>query len=244
MELRKIGLNGNQLKMIAILAMTIDHIAWTFFPGYRIDAIPLTMHIIGRLTAPIMMYFIAEGFYHTKNVKKYIVRMFLFAIPSHFAYCLLFDKNFIPFRDSFFDQTSVMWAFALGLLALAIQKSENPKLQGWHRQILIFSCTWLAFPADWSSPAAGAILYMGINRNNFKKQMYSMMLWIALYSVIYAMYINRVYGILQLCVALSIPLLNAYNGERGKWKGMKWFFYVYYPAHMLVLGLMKLYFHL
>ncbi len=244
MEVRERGLNGNQIKMIAIIAMAIDHIAWTFFPGYRTDGITLAMHIIGRLTAPIMMYFIAEGFYHTKNVKKYIGRLFLFAIPSHFAYCLMFGKNFVPFRDSFFDQTSVMWTFAVGLLALAIQKSENSKLKEWQRHILVFLCIWLAFPGDWSSPAAGTILYMGINRNNFKKQMLWMTLWISLYSVVYAIFINPVYGMLQMLVVLSIPLLKIYNGERGKWKGMKWFFYLYYPTHLLILGLVKMYFHL
>lgn len=221
--------------------MTIDHIAWTFYPGYRTDGITLAMHIIGRLTAPIMMYFIAEGFYHTRNVKRYIGRIFLFAIPSHFAYCFMFGKNFVPFRDSFFDQTSVMWAFAMGLLALAIQKSENPNIKEWQRQLLIFISIWLAFPADWSSPAALMILYMGTHRNNFKKQMLWMMLWISLYSLIYAIFINPVYGVLQMFVALAIPLLKTYNGKRGKWKGMKWLFYVYYPAHMLLLGFIKIF---
>jgi uncharacterized membrane protein YcfT len=72
MDIERRGLNSNQLKMIAIIAMTIDHIAWTFFPGYCTDSVTLIMHTLGRLTAPIMMYFIAEGYYHTRNVKKYI----------------------------------------------------------------------------------------------------------------------------------------------------------------------------
>ena len=55
----KLHLNSNAIKMIAILAMTIDHLTWTFLPGYRTDVLTLSLHIIGRLTAPIMMYFIA-----------------------------------------------------------------------------------------------------------------------------------------------------------------------------------------
>jgi hypothetical protein len=238
MEMIKRGLNSNQLKMIAITAMTIDHLAWVFFPGYRTDPLPLSMHIIGRLTAPIMMYLITIGFYHTRNVKKYIGRLFLFAIPSHFAYCFMFGKSFIPFQDSFFDQTSVMWAFAFGLLALAIRKC--PKLKEWQRTLFIFISIWLAFPADWSSPAAGSILYMGVNKDHFKKQMLWMMAWIGLYAIVYAIFINPVYGALQLMVALSIPLLKAYNGERGKARGMKWIFYIYYPLHMFLLGGVRL----
>ena len=165
--------------------------------------------------------------------------MFLFAIPSHFAYCFMFGKSFVPFTDSFFDQTSVMWAFALGLLALSIRKSEYPKLKHWQRHALIFLCIWLAFPADWSSPATGAILYIGINRNNFKKQMLWMTLWISLYSIVYAIFIDPVYGMLQMCVLLAIPLLRTYNEQRGAWKGMKWLFYLYYPGHLFVLGLIR-----
>ena len=55
----------NKLKYIAIIAMTIDHIAWLFVPSSSIAF--YVLHIIGRLTAPIMAYFIAEGFFHTSN---------------------------------------------------------------------------------------------------------------------------------------------------------------------------------
>ena len=44
---------------------------------------------------------------------------------------------------------------------------------------------------------------------------------------------------IQMFVALTIPLLKRYNGRRGSWKGMKWFFYLYYPAHLVVCGLIR-----
>ena len=56
-------LNANTIKLIAILAMTVDHVAWLLFPGYPKDALPVVMHIIGRLTCPIMCFFIAEGYH-------------------------------------------------------------------------------------------------------------------------------------------------------------------------------------
>ena len=58
----KKGLTSNAIKLIAIAAMTIDHVAWWLFPGYPRAALPLLMHIIGRLTCPIMCYFVAEGY--------------------------------------------------------------------------------------------------------------------------------------------------------------------------------------
>jgi len=240
--LSKQGLNANALKMIAIIAMTIDHLAWTFFPGYSANGVALLMHVIGRLTAPIMIFFIVEGYFRTSNIKKYIQRMFIFAIISHFAYALMFDKNFIPLQDTIFDQTSVLWTFALGLTALAISKSDHPKLKQWHKTVLVWICLLAAFPADWSTPAAVSILYMGQNRGNFKRQTLWFMLWMSTYAIVYAIFLNPLYGLLQLCVALAIPLWRMYNGERGKWKGMKWLFYIYYPAHLAVLGIIRIFF--
>ncbi|MDR0883107.1 MAG: conjugal transfer protein TraX [Oscillospiraceae bacterium] len=236
------GLTANTLKIIAIVAMTVDHLAWLLLPGYRTDVLTLSLHAIGRLTAPIMMFFIAEGFHYTKNIKKYIFRLFLFAFISHFAYAMMFAKNFIPFQKTIFDQTSVMWTFALGLVALAVTKSENPKLKPWHKQVIVWVCILAAFCADWSSPAAVIIVYMGIHRGDFKKQMLWFMLWITSYAVVYAIFLNPVYGALQMLTALAIPLLHSYNGQRGKLhgNGMKWVFYVYYPAHLFILGTIRI----
>ena len=72
-------MDANQIKLLAILAMTIDHIAWLVFPGYSKAPLALLMHLIGRMTCPIMCFFIAEGYYHTRNIHKYTFRLFLFA---------------------------------------------------------------------------------------------------------------------------------------------------------------------
>ena len=64
-------LNSNMIKLVAIIAMTIDHIAWLLFPGYPSDVIPVVLHIIGRITCPVMCYFIAEGYHFTKDINRY-----------------------------------------------------------------------------------------------------------------------------------------------------------------------------
>ena len=63
-------LDSNSIKLIAILAMTADHIAWAVFPGDPKEPLPVILHILGRLACPIMCYFIAEGYHHTKNLDK------------------------------------------------------------------------------------------------------------------------------------------------------------------------------
>ena len=231
-------LTSNAIKLIAIIAMTIDHTALVLFPRYSTELLVLSMHIIGRLTAPIMMFFVVEGYFHTRNIKKYLFRLFVFAIISHFAYAIAFDKDFIPFRKTLFDQTSIIWSLGLGLLALTVYKTEI--LKNWQKNIIIFVCIWAAFPADWSSPAALAILYMGINRDSFKKQMVCLVFCIALYSIVYFIFLNKIYGLMQMLIVLAIPILYQYNGQRGKWKGMKWFFYIYYPAHLIILGIIRI----
>ena len=235
----KKGLTSNTIKIIAIIAMTIDHIALIAFPRYSTELPVMLMHIIGRLTAPIMMFFIAEGYYYTKNIKKYLLRLFVFAIISHFAYAIAFEKSFIPFRNTFFDQTSIIWALGIGLLALTINKSE--KIKNWQKQIIIFIIVWIAFPADWSTPAALAVLYMGINRGNFKKQMLCLVLCIAIYSTVYFIFLNKVYGLLQMMIVLAIPVLYQYNGQRGRVINIKKPFHSFPFAHMVLLGIIRIF---
>ena len=75
-------LSSNAIKLIAIAAMTVDHIAWAVFPGYPKEFLPLLMHLIGRITCPIMCYCIAEGYHYTRNIRKYTARLFVFALIS------------------------------------------------------------------------------------------------------------------------------------------------------------------
>ena len=138
------GLNSNQIKMIAIIAMTIDHMTWLFFPGYQKIWWIMGLHVIGRLTAPIMWFFIAEGFHYTRNVKKYILRLFTFAIISHFAYDFAGGISFIP--DGFFNKTSVMWALAWAVVLMVIFTTD--RLPQRFKTILVNLICFITFTAD------------------------------------------------------------------------------------------------
>lgn len=240
-------LNSNQLKLIAIIAMTVDHIAWAMFDGYPSTLLPLVMHIIGRLTCPIMCYFIAEGYHYTRNINKYTFRLFAFAFVSHFAYIFASNdfvdfKSFIPFYyGNFLNQTSVMWSLAWGLVMLRIADSKN--IKSIYKVLLVILICIITFPSDWSCIAALCIMAIGTNRGDFRKQMSWMIFYVALYSLVYFFAIDKVYGVLQMGVVLSIPVIAMYNGKRGKNpkinKFMKWFFYIFYPAHLFVIGLIN-----
>lgn len=239
-------LDSNTVKIIAIAAMTVDHIAWVAFPGYPTELLPLLMHLIGRVTCPIMCYFIAEGYHHTRDVNKYTARLFVFAIISHFAYIFASQdfqgwSSFIPFwNGDVLNQTSVMWSLAWGLVMLRVVNS--PKIKGlWVKILLVILICLVSFPADWSCVAALCVLAMGTNRGKFKIQMLWMVFYVAIYAVVYFFALDKVYGFLQMAVVLSIPILMLYNGQRGKNRRvnavMKWLFYLYYPLHLGVIGL-------
>lgn len=238
-------LDANTIKIIAIIAMTIDHITWIIFPGYPKDFTPILLHIIGRITCPIMCYFIAEGYHYTRDVTKYTNRLFVFAIISHFAYVFasmdFVDwKSFIPFYyGSVFNQTSVMWSLLWGLIMLRVANSQKIQKNAVKKILIVLICL-ISFPSDWSCVASLCILAFGTNRGKLKVQMLWMIFYVAIYAAVYFFAIDKVYGLLQMSVVFSIPIIMMYNGQRGKDqrlnKMMKWLFYLYYPLHLFVIG--------
>ncbi|MDE6280475.1 MAG: conjugal transfer protein TraX [Oscillospiraceae bacterium] len=241
-------LSANRIKLIAIIAMTIDHIAWMIFPGYPKEPLPIMMHILGRITCPIMCYFIAEGYYYTRDINRYTKRLFAFAAISHFAYVFasmdFVDwRSFIPFYyGSALNQTSVMWSLAWGLVMLRVADSRKISNGAIKAALIILICV-ISFPSDWSCVASLCVLAFGTNRGKFKSQVLWMVFYVAIYAAVYFFAIDRIYGILQMAVVLSVPILMKYNGKRGNSPKnnplMKWLFYIYYPLHLFVIGLIQ-----
>lgn len=240
MALAKKHLNGNQIKLIAIIAMTIDHFTWVFFPGTQAVWYVFCLHIIGRLTAPIMWFFIAEGCHYTRNIWKYAMRLFIFAFISHFAYNFAFGIPFVPFSTgSFFNQTSVMWSLAWAVVLIAIFREE--RIPDWVKYLSIPIICLLTFTSDWSCIAVMCPFFLYQHRGNIKAQELDIVIWSFIYALVYFLFLDKLYGILQMFTFLTIPILAQYNGERGrKIKGSKWFFYIYYPLHLVLVGIVRI----
>ena len=234
------GLSGNALKSIAIAAMTVDHLTWAFFPGTDRTWYVILLHIIGRLTAPIMWFFISEGCHYTHDRRKYLLRLFVFALLSHFAYSFAFGIDLNPFSGSPFNRTSVMWSLFLAALTIFVLEKEK---RDWVRIPFIILVNVLGFPSDWSSIAVMAPLFLYTHRSDMKKQSVDIVFWTLVYAAVYFFFLDRVYGVLQMFTFLSDFFLCRYNGERGSWKGMKWFFYIYYPAHLILVGIIRIALH-
>lgn len=231
------GLSGNALKVIAILAMTTDHLAWVGIETYEQAETPMQyfLHIIGRLTAPMMIFFVAEGYHHTHDFRRYLRRMMILAIVSHFAFCYFNMSGFNPLENTIFNATSIAWPLMWGLIFLKTWDTERWPL--WLKVLITLVGCALTFTSDWSCAAPLAILMIGRSRNDFYKQMMWMMLIISLYAVGFFIFNNQVYGMLHMACWLAVPLLGLYNGQRGQWKWLSKFFYFYYPFHMAMIGL-------
>ena len=235
-------MSGNALKIIAIVCMAVDHVAWVFFPGDNMEPLTIVMHVIGRTTAPIMIFFISEGYHYTRNRKKYLGRLLLFSAISQIPYLMIFsDMVVIPGIPTM----NVIWPFAMGVLALMVDQGDIlPDIKPWQRVVLTWVFIALALPSSWSMPAALAIFFMGRQWGNIKGQMITMAQFLAIYAVICGFLFNLTFGLIHIGVVIPILLLAfLYNGTRGTVGGnaMKWLFYIFYPAHLLLLGLITIY---
>lgn len=237
------GLSANALKYTAALAMLIDHIAWCFVDTYSFWG--QVMHVIGRMTAPIMCYFIAEGYHYTKDVKKYLLRLGIFALISWAPFTFMewgTPPIYIESGQWYFNPVQgVIYTFFLGLLALVIIHSEN--LSKAAKVLLLIPIFILSLIGDWMFLAIIWIMIFDIHRGSFKKQM----LWFTIVAVLMELFfliVGRGFAesLFQMGVLLAIIPLYFYNGKRGGEKFAvfnKWFFYVFYPLHMAILGYIR-----
>ena len=240
------GLTAYQLKIIAIIAMAINHLAHivVLLPIDRgvMNVMLTPMNMIGKLTIPIMCFFVAEGYYHTSNLKKYLLRMFIFAAISQVPF-YLFEYNlpadFAEFIRNFMH-FNVIFTLAMGLLALTVWKSE--KLHTVLKIPLVAAIAFLTKNSDWRIFAVLWILAFGTFRGDFKKQAAAFIILTAIRVLVYYVYpsmplINLKSIISQSCTVPALVLLYFYNGQLGR--KTKYGFYIFYPAHLAVLAVVK-----
>lgn len=223
--------SANSIKMIAIFAMLIDHIAALFVP--YASTLWIIMRMIGKITEPVMCFFIAEGYFHTSNLKKYMLRLLAFAVISHFPFVLCFGYDV-------FEKTSVMWGLLMGLIALSIWKIK--KLNILLKLLGIAAAAFIAEFADWGFMNVLLVLAFGVFRD---------IKWLSMLAYVGASGVFYIYPVLNdiaadpsllrpnlVRIGFFIPLIFflLYSGELGKKsKFMKYGFYIFYPAHLLIL---------
>lgn len=228
------GLNRNQLKYIAAAAMLLDHIGYIFCADGSLAEFAL--RLFGRITAPVMCFFLAEGFARTTSRKKYFLRLLAGVFLSQLPYTLAFYGGIRA------DRWSMM---ATLLLSFLILWSEETIQKDFLRVIIFIVLFAASYYCDWSMFAPVLVLLMYRGRGNTDRQARSFAIWAALeVGVSLFAQEGRPWhdSLWELGIFLFIPLLYSWNGKKGSSAPFhKWFFYVFYPLHLTALCLAKVY---
>lgn len=240
------GIPGSTLKIVAIVCMFIDHFAAIILNDYVITLlsqsnydtnlithepvyiIMMVMRCIGRLGFPLFCFLLIEGFTHTRNKVKYASRLFLFALISEIPFDYAFNGKILEF-----GYQNVFFTLFIGLITLMAYeqieiKLHDKKIPCMLLQFLVIVCGVLLgelLITDYS--AFGVITIVVMYYFHKDKRIETLAGCAAL----------TVMNFIEVFAFAIYPLTSRYNGQRGL--NMKYFFYAFYPAHILLLALIS-----
>lgn len=208
------GLNGFTLKWIAMVTMLIDHAGAVLLPQM------LELRIIGRLAFPIYCFLLVEGAVYTSNWKKYLGRLFAFALISEIPFDLALRGQLVDIYAQ-----NVFFTLAFGLLAIVLfQQLKNRALAWGAALLLVLGAEFLQ--TDYGGGGVIMILVFYL----FREQ-------VLIKAAALIMEITVGFGGLENYAVFALVPILCYNGKKGP-GGWKYLFYVFYPAHLLVLYLL------
>jgi len=213
-------LTGNTLKIIAAICMVIDHIGYLIFPEVKV------LRIVGRIAFPVFAYMIAEGCQYTKNKLRYFGTIFSLAFVFQAVYYITSQEMYL----------SILFTFSFAILAVfTLQYFKKRKdLFSLFVFILCISGVYVLsqiFYIDYGFWGCMTPVFASALRDT--KKMDKPVVHIAMTAVCLVFLALQYKGV-QAFALLSVPLLLLYSGKRGKWN-MKYFFYIFYPAHLVIL---------
>lgn len=233
-------MNRQQIKLLAIATMTIDHIALVFVPSGSI--LYFVMRLIGRLTAPLMTFMLTEGYRFTSSRSRYLLRLVIFALISQpFYFRLAFGRAPESILE-YCTHWNVMLSLAIGLLIMMLFDS---RIRSCTSIVLLGCLISLAHFCDWSYliPAWTIIFFCYYERDKKKMAVFFVLASVTLQTLVFCRQFDSFASFsFQFGTLLALIPISMYNGKRGnvRHKNLnRWFFYVYYPAHMVALMAIK-----
>lgn len=212
------GLNGNQLKWLAMLTMITDHTGAVLFPQYRV------LRIIGRMAFPIYCFLLVQGYLHTRNIWKYEGRLVLFALISEPCFDMaFFGKWYEPANQNIF------WTLAIGLLLMelcSIGKKHDWNLTPVFLILAILAAWCWNTDYNWTGILLIFCFYQASKWGGKKEKLMQLASQCVFHFVCW--------GGIQCYGILSTPLLWLYNQKPGSRTG-KYLYYGIYPIHLLLL---------
>ena len=228
-------LDGSALKIIACIAMLIDHAAvCLIYNSILIPNAPITrgtelynlytfykiLRAIGRTAFPIYCFLLIEGFFHTKSRSKYALRLLLFGIISEIPFDLcIYNERWHP------SYNNVYFTLFIGLLAIWAWDHFKDR---WYIQLpigagLLYAAEFFHTDYGWKGVLLIFILYI-------------MHAW-RVPQVVFGLI--SMYWELPGVILAFIPILF-YSGKRGR--QLKYFYYLFYPGHLTLLYLLSVHF--
>lgn len=262
---RRRGLDGFQLKLLALIIMTIDHI---YYFGSALRPMPEILTLIGRIAAPIFVFFVAEGFAHTRSRKKYLLRLYIGGVLMYLANMVVNTccplPNGVIVMNGIFTTMAVIVIYlwwienmqkrwregkkgraVLYVLAMAALLFSIIPLS-WVMQIspLAVQLATILLPSSVWCEGSVMIVLVGIGfyfcRNSKRALAVFYTVFLLIMAAIQFLLSSREVFLSVMPSLffewLALPLLLLYNGQRGR--GMKYLFYAYYPAHVYALAIL------
>lgn len=228
-------LNRNHLKYIAVIAMLIDHFAHYFLSDIWGTPLYITCRFIGRLTAPIMCFFLVEGFIHTSSKKKYFLRLLIFAVISQVAFDFVHKESFLSLNFSMIY--TLLCCFSM----LWVMDSLESVLL---KVLSVIPFVFITRYGDWGSVAPFWVLGFYLFKKNIFLQLIPY-LFFSGYKILEPFIKDssrpHIATLMVSGLLVFIPLILFYNGKAGKKNVFnKWFFYIIYPLHLFLIGIIKI----
>lgn len=238
------------LKIIAILTMTIDHIGAVLgmegYDGILSYDTYMILRTIGRTAFPIFSYLIVEGYFHTRNVRNYTIRLFVFALLSQLPFNLAIKGDIFKFQSLNIFFTLLLGLVLIWIIDTLIKKIRLSEIEP-HQSVLlpyIFAVIAVFYAVDNFIPidygVYGLLLILVFyffrakeetleNPDAGTKAVLAQFIAIGVITFLFSS------GIQIYCLFALIPIAM-HNNKKGK--GLKYFFYLYYPLHLLIIYFM------
>ncbi len=210
------------LKIIAIITMFIDHIGYAIFGHFS------CFNYIGRVAFPIFAFQISEGYIHTKKLKRYFFRLFIFALISQIPFMLFHS---IISTDFYLN---IFFTLLLGLACIYIYNKSKYKFLAILFSIVVALIAEFSH-CDYGFYGVAIILLFYIFKNSLPKASIAFILATTIKYIIpiikYGLYYQYLY--LLICTLIPIIFISLYNGKKGK--DTKYLLYLFYPIHLLLI---------
>lgn len=239
MEKRKFDLSSVGLHIFAMLFMLLDHMWATVFTNAQ------WMTQVGRLAYPIFAFMIVEGYTHTKNLKKYVLRLLIFAVITEIPFNLMVGNSVF-----YYVHQNVLWTFLISIGLIHLNELARKREKLWLSLVTMVSTCLLGYVLGYATfvdyNAAGILTVLLFYFCRGRKW------WCYLGQLAGLYYINvellqglyfevELFGhtfevVQQGLAVLSLAFIWLYRGRQGKKsKVFQYFCYAFYPVHMLIL---------